>query len=173
MHIFHSLAPRSRKNSWDFNQLTTKSVTVGAILGLRRAHSHTIATRHPPAARLSRTVSSRRMLAANFRCQKSALVAGVVAYRHPACRCQKQPCTKTVARNFGKIMSGLPVTSLAWRRYRNPRACNALRSVISGLVSFDLMPSIIRERVSWLTMSVTVVNPPVVYLAILIWCRTP
>ena len=37
-----------------------------------------------------------------------------------------------------------------------PLACSDLRSVISGLVSFPLIPAIILDRVAWSTISVTI-----------------
>lgn len=58
---------------------------------LRNAHSQTIATLHPASRRRRRFRVSRFTLAWNFTCQNPSRVAGVVAYGHPACRCQKQP----------------------------------------------------------------------------------
>lgn len=57
----------------------------------RNAHSQTIATLHPASRSRCRFRVSRFTLPRNFACQNSLRVAGVVAYEHPACRCQKQP----------------------------------------------------------------------------------
>jgi hypothetical protein len=46
--------------------------------GLRNAHSHTVATRHPSATSTSHAARSRMTFAANFSFQNSRRVAGVV-----------------------------------------------------------------------------------------------
>lgn len=51
---------------------------------------------------------SRSMFPWNFRLQKLPFVRGVVVYRQPSCRCQKQPWTNTKALYFGNTMSGEP-----------------------------------------------------------------
>lgn len=70
------------------------------------------------------------MFASNLDCQKSARVDGLAAKRQAEWRCQKQPCTKTTALNFGQTRSGLPEIPWACRRYRKPRAlpfCGGVR----------------------------------------------
>ena len=120
----------------------------------RVEHSHTMATRQPRVSRSAPLSRSRTMLAPNFASQNSARVAGVVAKRHPGCRCQKQPWTKQTARYPGKTRSGFPGRLAPCRRYLKPRACRALRRSISGRVFLPLMPDIMRERVLGSTMSV-------------------
>jgi len=67
---------------------------------------------------LSRSCScwrwSRWMFCSNFLLQKSSRVFGVVVWRHPGCRCQKQPCTNTTVLYLGRTMSGDPGRSRRW-----------------------------------------------------------
>ena len=79
-------------NSWALPRShCSKARTVNASLFLRRAHSHTIATRQSASRSRRLERRSRSTLPSNLVCQKSVLVAGVVAYGHPGWRCQKQP----------------------------------------------------------------------------------
>lgn len=119
----------------------------------RTAHSQTSATRQPAFVSSSMPLASRATLDSNFVCQNSALVLGVVANRHPGCRCQKQPWTRITAFHLGSTMSGRPIIPFTCRRNRNPRRCSALRISRSGRVLLCRMPAIMRERVAGSTTS--------------------
>src|SRR5690606_10628595 len=54
-------------------------------------HSQTVRTRQPRERSARRFLSSRSILDANLASQKVRRVAGLVAYLHPRCLCQKQP----------------------------------------------------------------------------------
>ncbi len=86
--------------------------------------------------------------------QKSLLLSGHLKYRH-SCLCQKQPCMKMAIFREGNTKSGRPGSPAPPSLYRNPLACNALRTNNSGLVSLPRMPDIIRLRVALSTTSVT------------------
>ena len=145
--------PRSQRSS---------SCTISSRACLRKAHSQTIATRQPVCIRSCWLRSSRSVFASNLACQNSGRVAGVVAYGQPACRCQKQPCTKHTAPNRRNTRSGVPGRRRSCRRYRIPRAWMARRSMSSGRVSLLPIPAIMRERVARSTISAIVVpgRPP-------------
>lgn len=149
-----SASPISSSRSLERSHLSSKSAASSTCFGFRRAHSHSVATRQPELKSASRTVLSRSTFEANLVRQNSGRVEGLVAKRQPACRCQKQPCTKTTAPYFGRAMSGRPRIFFACSRYRKPRACNARRNCNSGIVSFPPIPAIIRDRVSLITTSV-------------------
>ena len=76
------------------------------------SHSHTTSTDHPASSKAALLRISRSTLDSNFFAQKSPFVLGVVAYLHPGCRCQKQPCTNIQVINLGSTISGLPGRSL-------------------------------------------------------------
>ena len=132
------------------------SATFGAAC-LRSAHSQTVATRQPAWSKSWQLRRSRSVFASNFARQNSWRVVGVVAYWHPACRCQKQPCTKHTAPNRRNTRSGVPGRLRSWRRYRSPRAWMARRRASSGRVFLLPIPAIMRERVARSTMSAIVV----------------
>jgi hypothetical protein len=67
--------------------------------------------------------------------QNSTRVFGMYAYLHPACRCQKHPCTKMVRLCRGKVMSGRPGRSRRCRRNRKPARCKDRLTANSGEVS--------------------------------------
>ena len=123
----------------------------------RNAHSQTTATRQPASSRSARFRRSRSTFTSNLACQNSSRVAGVVAKRHPACLCQKQPCTKHTASNRRNTRSGVPGSFRLCKRYLRPRACRARRRTSSGLVFLLPIPAIMRDRVAWSTMSGIVV----------------
>ncbi len=131
-----------------------RSAAVSICSGVRNAHSHAMATRHPLLRSVARTVQSRAIFCLNLDCQKSGRVEGVVQYLQPSWRCQKQPCTKITALNFGKTKSGRPRMFVTCVRKRNPRQCSARRIAISGFVFLPLIAAIMRERVGWSTISV-------------------
>ena len=87
----------------------------------RRAHSQTTATRQPASSSSARFRRSRSTLASNFACQNSSRVAGVVVKRHPACLCQKQPCTKHTASKRRNTRSGVPGSFRLCSRNLRPR----------------------------------------------------
>ena len=140
--------PRSHRSS-------CRAISTTACL--RSAHSQTIATRQPAWSRSRRSRRSRSVFASNLALQNSSRVVGVVVYAQPACRCQKQPCTKHTAPNRRNTRSGVPGSLRSCRRYRSPRAWTALRSASSGRVSLLPIPAIMRERVARSTMSAIVV----------------
>ena len=138
------------------SQRSSRSATPTAAC-LRKAHSQTVATRHPAWSRSCRLRRSRTVFASNFARQNSWRVDGVAAYGQPACRCQKQPCTKHTALNWRNTRSGVPGSLRSCRRYRSPRAWMARRRASSGLVFLPLIPAIMRERVARSTISAIVV----------------
>ena len=58
-----------------------------------------------------------------FCSQNSLFWTGSLPRGHE-CPCQKQPCTNTAVRYFGKTMSGEPGRSLRCSRKRKPSLCN-------------------------------------------------
>ena len=126
---------------------------ISRVNGFRNAHSQTIATRQPASRRSRRLRWSRSVFASNFALQNLSRVAGVVVYGQPACRCQKQPCTKHTAPNRRNTRSGVPGSLRSCKRYRSPRAWMARRRATSGRVSLLPIPAIMRERVARSTMS--------------------
>lgn len=135
------------------SQRATNSALIEGSAFPARPHSQIVTTRQPAKINVSTALRSRASFARNFSFQKSALDLGVVVFQHP-CRCQKQPCTKTQARRFLNTMSGLPGSSLAWRRYRSPRACRPCRSAISGPVFFCRTLRMMAERLLGSTLSI-------------------
>lgn len=113
-----------------------------------------MATRHPLHRSAARTVQSRAIFCLNLDSQNSGRVEGVVQNLQPSWRCQKQPCTKITALNFGNTKSGRPRIFVTCRRKRNPREWSTRRRAISGLVFLLWIPAIMRERVGWSTISV-------------------
>ncbi len=116
-------------------------------------HSHTTATLQPSSKSLRIVRRSRSTVPENFVCQNAVFDAGLVAKRHPSCRCQKQPWTWIAARYRGKTISGRPGKLATCNRYRKPFRCSARRSVSSGWVFRPRIPDIIRDRVSLFTIS--------------------
>lgn len=110
------------------------------------SHSHTTRTFHPRRRRAAAVFRSRATLASNFDCQNRWRVLGVVERPHPACRCQKQPCTSTIFLSRGKTRSGVPGRSRRWRRKRYPNACESRRTNRSGFVFFPRTRAIRAER---------------------------
>ena len=85
----------------DANMLNIFLKSYVSLIGIRRAsasttpaascfssHSQIVNTRHPSACKAASARRSRSTVPANFSVQKSRLDAGVVAKRHPGCRCQ-------------------------------------------------------------------------------------
>ena len=138
------------------SQLSSCCATCDAAC-LRNAHSQTVATRQPARSRSCRLRWSRSVFASNLARQNSRRVVGVVAYGQPACRCQKQPCTRHTAPNRRNTRSGVPGSLRSCRRYRSPRAWMARRRASSGRVFLLPIPAIMRERVARSTMSAIVV----------------
>lgn len=116
-------------------------------------HSQIVKTCHPRAFSLSTVDASLALLAANFACQNSGRVAGVVAYGHPGCWCQKQPCTNIATLRPDKTRSGRPGRDRSWRRNRIPTACRYRLTLISGWVLPPWMAPIILDRTSGVTVS--------------------
>lgn len=122
---------------------------------LRVSHSQITSTRQPIERSDSATRRSRSMLDENLLCQNVGRVAGVVANRQPAWRCQKQPCTNTKVFRAGKTMSGRPGSLRSCTRNRRPAACMYRLTACSGRVSRGPIPAIIRDRVVVSTTSTT------------------
>lgn len=130
-----------------------KCSATASRLSVTSSHSQTIATLQPASRRRATARVSRSTFVSNLACQNGPLVFGEVALEHPGCRCQKQPWTKMTALCFGRTRSGCPGSLREWTRYRSPRRCSADLSASSGFVFLLLMPAIIEERFSGLTMS--------------------
>lgn len=114
----------------------------------RVSHSQITSGSQPAVRNDSRTRLSRSVFLANFKRQKSAFDAGVVAWRQPGWRCQKQPWTRTTFRRDGKTRSGRPGRSRRWSRKRYPRRWARRRTIISGRVSRPRMRDITFDRFS-------------------------
>lgn len=125
--------------------------------GPLRAHSQTVRILHPREKISSCCSRSRCRFPDIFFFQNLALLDGHLKSGQ-SCPCQKHPCTRMTARYFGKTRSGLPGSFLSWSRYRYPLANSARLITSSGLVSFPLMPAIMRLRVRLSTMS-TITRP--------------
>ena len=136
--------PRSQRSS-------CSAISTAACL--RKAHSQTVATRHPASRSSCWLRRSRSVFASNLARQNPWRVDGVVAYGQPECRCQKHPCTKHTAPNRRNTRSGVPGSLRSCRRYRSPRAWMARRRASSGRVFLLPIPAIMRERVARSTMS--------------------
>ncbi len=117
------------------------------------AHSHTTSTRHAALERVRIALMSRALFAESLASQKSDLVAGSRNSGHPSWRCQKQPCTKTAARHFGRTTSGRPGNALACKRKRNPACQNACLIRSSGPVFLPRIFDMVSERCSALITS--------------------
>ena len=110
------------------------------------SHSQMTRQSQPASLRAFREAASRSTLRTNLACQYSALVLGLVVREQPGCRCQKQPCTKTILQSLGKTRSGLPSKSLRWMRNLNPSLCAVDLTNSSGLVFFALTLAIRADR---------------------------
>jgi len=115
---------------------------------LASSHCHTTTTFQPSPFSVSIFRLSRSMFAEIFFPQNSAFVAGSWALLHPGWPCQKQPCTNTIVRYFGRTMSGLPANLLSWILYLKPFEKRYFRTRISGFVSLPLILDIILLRLS-------------------------
>ena len=113
---------------------STLPTTASRDSGDHVSQAQTTTLRHPRRVRSSIFRWSRATLAANFPCQNSVLVLGVVAWRQPGCRCQKQPWTKTATCRRAKTMSGVPGRPRPCNRYLRPRAHRAFLTISSGSV---------------------------------------
>lgn len=71
-------------------------------------HSQTTATRQPAPSNAEVCLTSLSTFLANFDSHESTFEEGFVQNLHSGCRCQKQPCMKTIALYFFNTMSGLP-----------------------------------------------------------------
>lgn len=95
----------------------------------------------------SLTVSrSRWAFRRSFFVQYSALVLGILAPLQFRCECQKQPFTNSAVLHRVKVKSGLPGRSTRCKLNRRPRACAALLTFISGVVSLDFTCAIVQDR---------------------------
>lgn len=99
------------------------------------SHSQTTITFHPSFRSARECFRSRAALPLSFASHQVLRCVGVEQPRHPRCRCQKQPWTKTTVRYFGSTISGRPGSFLACRRNRYPIRCKRLRTTLSGVVS--------------------------------------
>lgn len=115
-------------------QFTIRSANLSSFPSSFVSHPQIVRHRHPAFRNATAFFLSLATFNSNLRIQNSTLLFGIPAYRQPRCRCQKQPCTKTTVRYFGRTISGLPGNSLLCKRYRNPRACKNFLTVSSGVV---------------------------------------
>ena len=123
------------------------------------SHSQITIKRQPSSLRFLSVFLSRSMFRANFSCQNSTLVDGVVACRHPGWRCQKHPRTSMTVLYFGNTMSGCPGRVLTCSRKRKPCRNRNERTLSSGVVSFDRIWLIFQRRFSGDMRSIISVHP--------------
>ena len=138
----------------NFHDLVSAAKRRSTVPASLVSHSQITRTRQPSSLSAASWRASRATLAANFSVQKAIRDFGVVAYRHPACRCQKQPWTNTTRRCFGSTTSGRPGRSFGCRRNRSPIRWAMRRTVSSGAVSRVRMAAISSLRRLLSTMSV-------------------
>lgn len=119
---------------------------------MRSSHAHTVMDFHPRSSSSRRACASRSRFRAIFGCQKSIRVFGTRPFEHPW-PCQKHPCTNTAIFRLGKTISGLPGRSFRWSRYLKPARWSALRTAISGPVSFERTACMMRRRWSRVRVS--------------------
>lgn len=118
------------------------------------SHSQMTKDCHPSIVNFRLHCLSLALLAASFGSQKASRDFGILANAHPACRCQKQPCTKITFRRLGKTKSGFPGRSERWRRKRYPRRWMSRRTANSGFVFVARMRDIRSLRASGVSVSV-------------------
>lgn len=110
------------------------------------AHSQTTSTRQPAARRAKMHRVSRSTLRSNLVRQNSVFEVGSLKNLQALCQCQKHPWTKIASFRPGKTMSGAPGKSVLCNLNRNPAANRALRTNISGLVSFTRIRAISKRQ---------------------------
>ena len=116
--------------------------------------SHSQITKHcQPIASSSRLARpSLRLLPKIFPRHHSALLFGHLNLSH-SWPCQKQPWTNIAVLYFRKTISGLPGSFPSCSLKRNPDACSAFLTRISGFVFLPRMAPIILLRVALSTVS--------------------
>jgi hypothetical protein len=85
------------------------------------------------------------MLRANFAFQYPRRVAGILN-RPQLWACQKHPRTSMIFRCRGRTMSGLPGNSGTCSRNLYPSRCTIRRTINSGVVFFDRIAAMQRDR---------------------------
>lgn len=111
-------------------------IASSALSAVASSHSQMISTVHPSARSLRMFLASLARFALIFSLQKLALVLGVCPMRH-LWPCQKQPLTRITVLNEANTRSGRPGSRETCSRYLKPWECRALRTYISGVVSFE------------------------------------
>ena len=147
-----AVAGRSRWHAIRTNLRPSRTSVRAAASGRLSSHSHTVHTRQPSRRSAAARRRSRRLLARSLSDQKATLLVGNRPARQE-CACQKQPCTNSATRYFGKTRSGLPGRPLTLTRKRRPSRCRPLRKASSGAVSRWPMRLIKRLRASRLNLS--------------------
>jgi hypothetical protein len=124
------------------------------------SHSQRTKTPQPLSSSFLRLALSRCLLRFSFGPQYFLRESGACARPQPECECQKQPCTKTILRNFGKIKSGRPGNRWLFSLYLDakPTWRTICRTMISGEVSLQRMRCMFRLRCSGETLSKDVDN---------------
>lgn len=129
----------------------TSQVGFGEARNLRRrdvnrfasavSHSHTINVCQPSRFSAAKCSASRSTLRSSFGSQYDVFECGFRASLHfrSGCWCQKHPCTKITFRRRTKTKSGFPGRFFRCSRNLYPSACADFRTMISGLVFFDLI----------------------------------
>src|SRR5665213_421337 len=82
----------------------SRCLTTNAVLNVPAMTS----TCQPIAFNFAAFLLSRSTFADSFGPQKSCLLLGLYANLHPACLCQKQPCTKIASLYRERTRSGFP-----------------------------------------------------------------
>lgn len=119
------------------------------------SHSQIISDRQPIRVSSKIVLWSRTTVRSNLSRQNFTFDLGIVAFAQPGWRCQKQPCTNKTTRYRGKTRSGVPGRFFRCNLKRNPSACAARRTRISGDVFFDATLDISQDRRSGVNRSTT------------------
>lgn len=117
------------------------------------SHSHITSALQPRFVMSTIFNASRSTFRLNLARHISTFVLGRVAFGQPRWRCQKQPCTNTAIRYFGKTKSGAPGRSRRCNRYRYPKEKTSFLTIISGVVFLLFTALMISLRFSLETRS--------------------
>ena len=118
------------------------------------SHSQTTKTVNPSSFNIFWFFASLALFLIIFSDQYEVFDFGVDEYLQFSCPCQKHPLTSTISLYLWMTMSGLPGSFLECSLYLIPDWNSFLLTTISGLVFFDLILDILRERWDFETVSI-------------------